>query len=109
MTALTRALKVNVNVAYLDGHTRKDGEVTVDFVKFENATEPEEPINLLYRCVNDEYQIIIRCDSNNCVVGPVIMISSTVKIKRISLSILCGNISDTIQDHNEMAVQSPSV
>ncbi|KAK7676967.1 hypothetical protein QCA50_020085 [Cerrena zonata] len=49
MTALTRALKINVNVAYLDGHARSDGVVTVDFVKFDNATEPEEPISLLYR------------------------------------------------------------
>lgn len=47
MTALTRVLKINVNVAYLDGHAHQNGEV--NFVTFDNAIGPEEPINLLYR------------------------------------------------------------
>ena len=47
MTALTRVLKINVNVAYLDGHAHQNGGV--NFVTFDNAIGPEEPINLLYR------------------------------------------------------------
>ncbi|KAI0668900.1 peptidase C65 Otubain-domain-containing protein [Trametes maxima] len=47
ITALSKMLKVNINVAYLDGH---DTQGTVSFVPFQNAPDPDtEPINLLYR------------------------------------------------------------
>ncbi|TFY55447.1 hypothetical protein EVG20_g9315 [Dentipellis fragilis] len=47
VTALSRALKINVSVAYLDGHS-SDGHV--DFVEFVNARdEKEPPLVLLYR------------------------------------------------------------
>ncbi|KAA1466805.1 cysteine proteinase [Dentipellis sp. KUC8613] len=47
VTALSRALKINVSVAYLDGHSA-DGHV--DFVEFVNARdEKEPPLVLLYR------------------------------------------------------------
>ena len=50
MNALATALKVNVNVAYLDGH---DQEGKVSFVPFQNAPFTFlEPINLLYRWVS---------------------------------------------------------
>jgi ubiquitin thioesterase protein OTUB1 len=44
ITALARALRLNVSVAYLDGHADD-----VDFVDFANA-EGERPLVLLYRC-----------------------------------------------------------
>jgi hypothetical protein len=47
ITALARALRVNVSVAYLDGHA-PDGRV--DFVDFANAPG-EPPLVLLYRYV----------------------------------------------------------
>jgi ubiquitin thioesterase protein OTUB1 len=43
ITALARALRLNVSVAYLDGHADD-----VDFVDFANA-EGERPLVLLYR------------------------------------------------------------
>ncbi|CCM04139.1 uncharacterized protein FIBRA_06301 [Fibroporia radiculosa] len=47
ITALSRALKVNINVAYLDGRSE---EGKVDFVDFQNVDEPgTEPVILLYR------------------------------------------------------------
>ncbi|TFY76962.1 hypothetical protein EWM64_g7052 [Hericium alpestre] len=47
VTALSRALKINVKVAYLDGRG-KNGHV--DFVEFRNARyENEDPLVLLYR------------------------------------------------------------
>ena len=47
MNALATALKVNVNVAYLDGH---DQHGKVSFVPFQNAPFTFlEPVNLLYR------------------------------------------------------------
>ena len=50
MNALSIALKVNVNVAYLDGH---DPHGQVSFVPFQNAPFTFiEPVNLLYRCVH---------------------------------------------------------
>ena len=50
MNALSIALKVNVNVAYLDGH---DPHGQVSFVPFQNAPLTFiEPVNLLYRCVH---------------------------------------------------------
>lgn len=50
MTALSRALKVNVSVAYLDGHVHGE-EGKVDFVEFKNVEDPViEPVTLLYRC-----------------------------------------------------------
>ncbi|KAH9856300.1 cysteine proteinase [Lenzites betulinus] len=45
--ALSKMLKVNINVAYLDGH---DTQGTVSFVPFQNAHDPDtEPVHLLYR------------------------------------------------------------
>ncbi|KAI0772483.1 cysteine proteinase [Trametes elegans] len=47
ITALSKMLKVNINVAYLDGH---DAQGRVSFVSFENAPDTDtEPVNLLYR------------------------------------------------------------
>ena len=49
MTALTRALKMNVNVAYLDGRSPTG---KVDFVEFRDPDaqlENSSPITLLYR------------------------------------------------------------
>ena len=49
MTALTRALKINVNVAYLDGRSPTG---KVDFVEFrdpDSQLEGSSPITLLYR------------------------------------------------------------
>lgn len=49
MTALTRALKLNLNVAYLDGRSPTG---KVDFVEFRDPDAPPEysyPITLLYR------------------------------------------------------------
>lgn len=58
MTALARALKLNVKVAYLDGHSA-DGKV--DFVNFESAIDPEsKPVELLYR--PGHYDILDRRD-----------------------------------------------
>ncbi|KAG8997515.1 hypothetical protein FRB94_007640 [Tulasnella sp. JGI-2019a] len=51
ITALTRALSINVHVAYLDGSTGTGG--TVDFVKFEPVEDAEDdgakPVTLLFR------------------------------------------------------------
>ncbi|KAI0830110.1 cysteine proteinase [Trametes gibbosa] len=45
--ALSKMLKVNINVAYLDGH---DAQGVVSFVPFQNAHDPDtEPVHLLYR------------------------------------------------------------
>ena len=65
MAALTRALHVNIMVAYLDGRVprasatsatstgkgkpRATNTVEVEFVPFENDEEGAEPIRLLYR------------------------------------------------------------
>jgi len=71
ITALSRVLKLNVNIAYLDGRGT-DGQV--DFVEFRNAHDPDaEPLILLYRWVRsfpkvDELLIM------NCT-GPGITIS----------------------------------
>lgn len=49
MTALTRALKLNLNVAYLDGRSPTG---KVDFVEFrdpDSQLENSSPITLLYR------------------------------------------------------------
>ncbi|KAH9887088.1 cysteine proteinase [Cubamyces lactineus] len=47
IAALSSMLKVDINVAYLDGH---DAQGTVSFVPFRNAPDPDaEPVNLLYR------------------------------------------------------------
>lgn len=49
MTALTRALKMNVNIAYLDGRSPTG---KVDFVEFrdpDSQLENSSPITLLYR------------------------------------------------------------
>ena len=49
MTALTRALKVNIKVAYLDGHVHAQ-EGNVSFVDFTNVEESAiDPVILLYR------------------------------------------------------------
>ena len=51
ITALTRALKVNIKVAYLDGHLHGQ-EGNVSFVDFTNVEESTiDPVILLYRCV----------------------------------------------------------
>ena len=48
MNALASALKVNVNVAYLDGH---DQQGQVSFVQFQNAAfTVVDAVTLLYRC-----------------------------------------------------------
>ena len=48
MTALSRALKTNIRVAYLDGHST-DGTVNfVDFVNTPPEDSPDPPV-LLYR------------------------------------------------------------
>ncbi len=62
ITALTRALCVNIFVAYLDGRLRtrsvsnndkgkgKEREaVEVEFVEFQNGEEGLDPVRLLYR------------------------------------------------------------
>lgn len=47
MTAISEALKVNVEIAYFDGRN-KDGNV--EFVKFNKAiNENEAPLTLIYR------------------------------------------------------------
>lgn len=47
MTALCRALQININVAYLDG---RGANGQVDFVEFRNATDTgTAPLILLYR------------------------------------------------------------
>ncbi|KAI0351661.1 cysteine proteinase [Trametes cingulata] len=47
IAALSKVLRANINVAYLDGH---DPEGKVSFVSFQNAPDPgAEPVNLLYR------------------------------------------------------------
>jgi len=61
MTALSRALKVNVRIAYLDGHLHGSQEGTVDFVDFRNTDEDgTEPVILLYR--PGHYDILDRRD-----------------------------------------------
>ncbi|RDX43650.1 cysteine proteinase [Lentinus brumalis] len=60
MNALATALKVNVNVAYLDGH---DPQGKVSFVPFQNAPFTFlEPVNLLYR--PGHYDILDRRDAD---------------------------------------------
>lgn len=50
MTALSQALQINVNVAYLDG---RGANGQVDFVELHNATDTGTvPLILLYRCVH---------------------------------------------------------
>lgn len=46
ITALCRVLRLNVNVAYLDG---RGDTGTVEFVEFQNEQAVKEPITLLYR------------------------------------------------------------
>ncbi|KAH9837790.1 cysteine proteinase [Rhodofomes roseus] len=49
MTALSRVLKVNISVAYLDGHVRGE-EGKVDFVEFNNVEDSViDSVTLLYR------------------------------------------------------------
>jgi ubiquitin thioesterase protein OTUB1 len=51
LTAISQALKVNLNIAYLDGRS-EDGRV--EFVKFNHATAVNEtPLTLIYRWVSD--------------------------------------------------------
>ena len=59
LVALTRVLKVDLEVAYLNGRTnnsdagkgkgRASNTVEVDIVKFDNEEEGVAPIRLLYR------------------------------------------------------------
>jgi hypothetical protein len=47
LTAISQALKVNLNIAYLDGRS-EDGRV--EYVKFNHASDANEaPITLIYR------------------------------------------------------------
>jgi ubiquitin thioesterase protein OTUB1 len=47
VTAISRALRLNVKIAYLDGRSN-DGRV--EFVTFNNAVdETETPLTLIYR------------------------------------------------------------
>jgi ubiquitin thioesterase protein OTUB1 len=47
LTAISQALKVNVEIAYLDGRS-DDGRV--EYVKFNHATDVNEtPLTLIYR------------------------------------------------------------
>ncbi|KIY48557.1 cysteine proteinase [Fistulina hepatica ATCC 64428] len=57
MTALSQALGLDIDVAYLDGHS-SDG--TVDFVQFRNAREDNsaQPLVLLYR--PGHYDLLVR-------------------------------------------------
>lgn len=54
--ALSKALRVHIEVAYLDnsgGTLLKDGTLRIDFVKFAPGAEEDgmKPVVLLYRCV----------------------------------------------------------
>ena len=49
MTALTRALKMNVNVAYLDGRSPSGKVEFVEFRDPDSQLENSSPITLLYR------------------------------------------------------------
>ncbi|KAI0920455.1 hypothetical protein AcW1_002189 [Taiwanofungus camphoratus] len=50
ITALSRALRVNISVAYLDGRAHGSQEGQVDFVQFHNTDEVDtDPVILLYR------------------------------------------------------------
>lgn len=58
MTALSRALQLNVNVAYLDG---RNSNGLVDFVKFRSAPDANEtPLTLLYR--PGHYDILVNSE-----------------------------------------------
>lgn len=58
MTALTRALKVNIKVAYLDGHVHGQ-EGNVSFVDFTNVDESAiDPVTLLYRYVQHPCHLV---------------------------------------------------
>jgi ubiquitin thioesterase protein OTUB1 len=48
MTALSRALKINIRVAYLDGHSPEGIVNFVDFVNTPPEDSPDPPV-LLYR------------------------------------------------------------
>ena len=55
MTALSQALGLNIDIAYLDGRSA-DG--AVEFVRFRNAPdEGERAMVLLYRCVLGFFQL----------------------------------------------------
>ncbi|KAH7924353.1 cysteine proteinase [Leucogyrophana mollusca] len=54
ITALSQAMKINVNIAYLDGR-----KPSVDFVRFDNAADANaEPLILLYR--PGHYDVLVR-------------------------------------------------
>ncbi|KAK0201010.1 peptidase C65 Otubain-domain-containing protein, partial [Desarmillaria ectypa] len=58
MTALSRALQLNVNVAYLDG---RNSNGLVDFVEFRSAPDANEtPLTLLYR--PGHYDILVNSE-----------------------------------------------
>ncbi|PBK92611.1 cysteine proteinase [Armillaria gallica] len=58
MTALSRALQLNVNVAYLDG---RNSNGLVDFVEFRSAPDAKEtPLTLLYR--PGHYDILVNSE-----------------------------------------------
>lgn len=55
MTALSQALGLNIDIAYLDGRSA-DG--AVEFVRFRNAPdEGEKAMVLLYRCVSGTFSV----------------------------------------------------
>ena len=57
--ALSQALKLNIDIAYLDGRGQAGN---IDFVEFRNAPEQEtEPLILLYRSDFDSRsQVVIK-------------------------------------------------
>jgi ubiquitin thioesterase protein OTUB1 len=68
--ALARALQVNVDVAYLDGH---DAGGNVNFVNFENADGLAlggEPLTLLYRYVVSSREMLYNADALTAVTRP---------------------------------------
>jgi ubiquitin thioesterase protein OTUB1 len=54
MTALCRELKLNLDVAYLDGRKADN----VDFVQFREGPENQAPLTVLYRYVNARVGIL---------------------------------------------------
>lgn len=64
ITALSRALRVNISVAYLDGRAHGSQEGQVDFVQFHNTDEVDtDPVILLYRYVLATMRAFTECNS----------------------------------------------
>ncbi|KAJ3546739.1 hypothetical protein NMY22_g1938 [Coprinellus aureogranulatus] len=58
MTALCRELKLNLDVAYLDGRKAD----SVDFVQFREGPEDQKPLTVLYR--PGHYDILVKAEKN---------------------------------------------